>query len=184
MPRTDRLCSRPAGEPLALHPHPQPRLRRISAVLIALGLVGAALGVLGLIALGVLYGLPLLVLAAGFLIVLALPLVQVAVMHPQIAVYAEGLWLQPLLGRGAWVPWAAIVRLADHTLIRRGTTRRGQRAQEGQLVIVEGALPWPYQLVAGMAGLGWRTRAFGIAAHAQRDYPALLNAIQRHKGRG
>lgn len=129
MRRSVPPAPRPSGAPLAVHGHPQPRLRRLSALLIALGLAGAGIGVAGLALLGLIYRLPLLVLAAGFLAILALPLVQLAVMHPQITVYAEGLWLQPLLGRGTWVPWAAIVRLAEHTLIQRGTTKAGQRAR-------------------------------------------------------
>ncbi len=94
--------------------------------------------------------------------------------------YEDGLWLKPALWRGSWVPWSAIVRVEKHTLIRHVVDKRGELEREGRLIVAEG-LPWPYQIVSGMAGLGWRARAFGIATNAHTDYNALYNTIQRHK---
>ncbi len=172
------------GALLSEHPHPRPRLRRLVGWLLALGLGGVVFGALGLLALGVGYGMPLLVLATPFLVVLGVPLVQLAVMHPHIRVYERGLWLKPLLWPPSWVAWEAIRSVETHTLIRRGTSKKGQREHFGQLVVVEGALPWPYRTVAGMGGLGWKKHAFGISTYGHTDYKTLLNAIQRHKPHG
>lgn len=171
------------GARLSQHPHPSPLLRRVTAITVALGLAGLAFGVVGLIVVGVWQGLPLLPLMAPFLAVMALPLLQLAVMHPTITVYERGLWLQPVLGPGAWVRWDAVIDVADHTLIHRALNKRGERERDGRLIVVERGLPGVYRVVGGMAGLGWRTRAFGIATHAHVDYKTLLNAIQRHKRR-
>ena len=76
---------------------------------------------IGLLALGIGYGLPLLPLMAFFLATLAAPLLLLTVLHPQVTVYPDGLWLKPLVWRGTWVPWAAIASIEDHTLIRAGS---------------------------------------------------------------
>lgn len=168
------------GARIAEHPHPQPTLRRITAGLIALGLAGDALGVIGLLLLAVIYTLPLLGLMALILAGLSVPLIQLAIMHPRVTVYERGLWLEPLLWRGVWVPWAAIRRLEDHTLIRRGKEKDRQTEHFGQLIVVEGALPRVFAVVGGMAGSGWGTRAFGISTHSHVEYAALLKTIRRH----
>lgn len=169
--------------PLSDHPHPVSALRALTALALALGLAGMVLGVVGLVVFGIVHGLPLLPVMALFLAALSLPLIQLAVMHPRVTVYEDGLWLRPLLWRASWVAWDAIADVTDHTLIRRIVNKRGMLERDGRLIVVRAGLPWPYQVVGGMAGLGWRTRAFGIATHAHADYKTLLNTIQRHKGR-
>lgn len=169
------------GALISDHAHPNALIRRLTAIAAAAGLIGAAGAVVGLLALAVIHGLPLLALMAVFLVAMCAPLPLLIVLHPRVTVYEHGLWLRPALGRGVWVPWSAVRGLADHTLIRRGTTRRGQRELTGQLVIVDG-LPRVFLVVGMMAGLG-RRRAFGIASHSHRDYPALLNAIKKHEPR-
>lgn len=171
------------GERLSDHPHPRPFLRRLTALLLALGIAGAVAGVVGLVALGVGYGLPLLPLGAIFLAALIVPLVQLTALHPRVTVYEGGLWVKPLLWRGCWVAWDAIDRLETHTLIRRGTTKAGQREFKGELVVVRRGLSWPFASVGFMAGLGWRTRAFGIAAHSHVDYARLRRAIKQGRYR-
>ncbi|MGQ9851351.1 MAG: hypothetical protein ACUVSU_14995 [Aggregatilineaceae bacterium] len=161
------------------HPHPRPLLRRLTAALLGLGIAAALPGIVGLLALGIGYGLPLLVLSVPFLVALLVPLLQLAVMHPRVTVYEHGLWLRPMLGPGIWLPWDSIVRLVDHTLIRRGQPRPRDREHFGQLVIVEGGLPPVFLAVGWMAGLGWRTRAFGISTHSHADYEALRRALVR-----
>ena len=171
------------GALLSEHTHPRPRVRRLTAWLLALGLGGTVFGTVGLLALGIIFRMPLLLLATPFFVVLSVPLVQLAVMHPRIRVYERGLWLDPLLGPPSWVDWGAIVSVEKHTLIRRGVQKTGQREHFGQLIVVRDELPWPYRVVAGMAGLGWDKHAFGISTYGHTDYKALLNAIQSHKGR-
>ncbi len=175
LPPTER------GELLSEHVYPRPRLRRVTAWLLAVGLGGLVFGALGLLVFGVAYRMPLLLLALPFLLVLGGPLVQLAVMHPRIRVYERGLLLEPLLWPPSWVDWETIASLEDHTLIRRGVQKKGQREHFGQLVVVQSSLPWPYRVVAGMAGLGWDKHAFGISTYGHTDYKTLLNAIQRHK---
>lgn len=173
----------PHGTLLSEHPHPRPLQRRITALLLAVGLAGSVFGIMGLIVIGFAFGLYLLPLMAVFLLILTLPLIQLAVMHPQIVVYEHGLSVTPLLWRTSWITWDAITRVENHTLIRRIETKSGQLERDGRLIIVASGLPWPYQIIGGMAGHGWRTRAFGIATHAHRDYPAILNTIQHYKVR-
>ncbi|MEL7674931.1 MAG: hypothetical protein AAGU78_14420 [Chloroflexota bacterium] len=167
------------GARLSDHPHPQPGLRRVTGWLVAAGLLGIAAGVAGLLALAIGYRLPLLPLAAVFLGALAAPLLLLSMLHPQVTVYERGLWLKPLIWRASWVPWGALAGLHDHTLIQRGKRTRWDRARDGHLITVAGALPPVYAVVGLMAGLGAR-RAFGVATHSHRDYPALLSAIRRH----
>lgn len=167
------------GALLSDHPHPRPALRRITAVLVALGIAGALLGMMGLLVLGFGYGLPLLVLSVPFLAALIVPLLQLAVLHPRVTVYERGVWLQPLLGHGVWIAWEDITRIAEHTLIRRGQARGRDREHFGQLIVVERGLPPVFMVVGLMAGLGWRTRAFGISTHSHVEYEALRQAIVR-----
>lgn len=178
-----RTHNQPEGALIAEHPHPRPALRRITGWLLRLGLAGCAAGIAGLLLLAIIHALPLLGLMALFLAALALPLLQLAVLHPAITVYEDGLWLEPLVGPGVWVPWAAIERIEEHTLIRRGVEKDRQREHFGRLVVA-GGLPRLFAVVGGMAGLGWRVRAFGISTHSHVDYTDLLKTIQRHKGRG
>lgn len=170
------------GARLSDHPHPRPALRRVTGWLIAGGLAGIAVGIAGLLVLGIGYRLPLLVLAAVFLAGLAPPLLLLSALHPRITVYERGLWLQPLLWRGSWVPWDALAGIHDHTLIQRTRRTRWEREREGRLISVAHGLPPIYAVVGRMAGLG-RRRAFGIASHSHCDYPALLAAIRRHMPR-
>lgn len=181
MPDTDLIPAR--GALISTHPHPRPALRHVTAVLIRLGITGDIVGVAGLLALGIGYALPLLPLMALVLAGLLVPLIQVAVMHPAIAVYERGLWLQPMVGRGVWLPWDAVARVEDHTLIHRGTSRDRDREHFGHLIVTDRGLPWPFAAVGLMAGFGWRTRAFGISTHSHTEYAALRSAIQRHKRR-
>lgn len=164
------------------HAHPRPALRRITGWAVGAGLIGIALGVGGLLALGIGYRLPLMPLAAIFLALLAVPLLLLSVLHPHVTVYERGLWIKPLLWRGSWVPWEAITGLHEHTLIQREKRTRWDRAREGRIITVDQALPPVYAVVGVMAGLGW-ARGFGIASHSHQDYAGLLSAVRRHMPR-
>jgi hypothetical protein len=163
------------GALISDHPYPRPALRQVTGWLVALGLIGDAFAVIGLL-------IPLLPLMAIIMAVLDAPLLLLTVLHPHITVYENGLWLKPLLWHGSWLPWEALSRMEDHTLIQRGQQTRRQTPREGRLIVVDRGLPRLYEIVGIMAGLG-RVRAFGIASPAHQDYPALFNAIQRHKPR-
>jgi hypothetical protein len=170
----------PRGALISDHPHPRPFLRRITALLAALGLAGDLLGVAGLLALGIGYRLPLLPVAAFFLATLLLPLLLLTVLHPRVTVYERGLWIKPLLWPGCWLAWDGIAWMADHTLIRRGKTKEREKEHFGQLIVVDQGLPPVFLVVGIMAGLGW-VRTFGISTHSHVDYSALRSAIQKHK---
>jgi hypothetical protein len=170
------------GALISDHPHPRSFLRRITALLAALGLAGDILGVAGLLALGIGYRLPLLPVMAFFLATLLVPLLLLTVLHPRVTVYERGLWIKPLLWPGCWIAWEDIARMADHTLIRRGKTKEREKEHFGQLIVVDQGLPPVFLVVGIMAGLGW-VRAFGISTHSHVDYNALRGVIQKHKPR-
>lgn len=164
------------GALISDHPHPRPALRQVTAGLAALGLIGNGIGVIGLTALGAIYNLPLLPLAAVFLLMLCPPLVLLTTLHPHVTVYENGLWVRPLLWRGCWITWNTILSVEDHTLIQRGTTKAHQMEHFGQIIVVQTGLSWPFLAVGIMAGLG-RVRAFGISTHGHSDYETLRSAI-------
>lgn len=170
------------GAMLSEHPHPRPALRRVTGWLVGAGLAGIGFGVAGLLALAIGYRLLLLPLAAVFLATLAAPLLLLSVLHPHVTVYERGLWLKPLLWPASWVPWDALTGLHDHTLIQRSSRTRWERAREGHLITVAGALPPVYLVVGWMAGLG-NKRAFGIASHSHTGYSALRSAIRQRAPR-
>ena len=167
------------GVRIAEHPAPYPARRRIAGWLAATGLILIAAGSLALLTGGIVWLLPLVALMGLILGGLSLPLLLATVLHPAITVYERGLWLQPLIWRGTWVPWDAITAIEPHTLIRRGEAARFAPAYEGDLIVVDGALPRVYAVVGVMAGLG-RQRAFGIASHGQVEYPRLAATIRDH----
>ncbi|NDJ77231.1 MAG: hypothetical protein GYB65_13335 [Chloroflexi bacterium] len=170
------------GDLVSEHPYPRPLARRLTAVMVLLGLVGVGLGIIGLLVAGIGLGLPLLPLMAIFLAVLALPLLLLTVLHPHITVYEHGLLLQPLLWPGCWLPWDAIARIEEHTLIRRGKEKDHHQDHTGELIVVEQELPRVYVAVGIMAGLGL-SRAFGISTYGHTDYAKLRSAIHKHKPR-
>jgi len=176
---SSELEETPRGALISHHPHPRPTLRRITAELVAVGLIGDAFGVLSLLVLGIALRLPLMPLAAFFLAMLAVPLLQLTVLHPHITVYEYGLWIKPLLWPGRWIGWEAVSRIENHTLIQHGKRTRWEQEHDGRLIVVNQGLPRLFEIVGIMAGLG-RVRAFGISTHSHTNYPALLNSIQQH----
>jgi hypothetical protein len=176
---TDTTQHDERGALISDHPHPRPALRGLTAILVTAGLIGDVAGVIGLVVMSVILDLPLLPLAAFFLAMLCPPLILLAVLHPHVTAYERGLWIRPMIGRGNWVPWDAVTRIAAHTLIQRGVTKEGEREHFGQLIVADSGLTWPFLVVGIMAGLG-RVRAFGISTHGQRDYAALHRTIKRY----
>ena len=171
------------GALLSDHPHPHPWQRTLTAWLVAAGLAGEVFGAIGLLVLAIGYDLPLMAIMIPFLLTLVPPLVMLSTLHPRVTVYEGGLWVQPLVWRGCWVPWDAVARVEDHTLIRRGKMKDRQREHFGQLIVVERGLTWPFAAVGLMSGLGWQTRAFGISTIAHVDYDGLKRAILREMAR-
>ncbi len=167
------------GALLSDHPHPHPWQRALIGGLVAAGLAGEVFGVIGLLVLAIGFKLPLMAIMIPFLLTLIPPLLMLSTLHPRVTLYEAGLWVQPLVWRGCWIPWEAVTRIEDHTLIRRGKTKDRQREHFGQLIVVEHGLTWPFAAVGLMAGLGWRIRAFGISTVAHVDYERLKSEILR-----
>jgi hypothetical protein len=166
------------GELISDHHSPRPWQRGLTAILVVLGLAGILIAVIGLLALSLIYGLLLLPLMAIFLLALVPPLLLPTVLHPRVTVFERGLWIMPVLWSGCWVDWEHITRVTDHTLIRRGTTKRGQIEHFGRLIVVDRGLSLPFLVVGIMAGLG-RVRAFGISTLGQTEYERLRDTIER-----
>lgn len=153
---------------------------------LALTLILAAAAIALQIVLAFVVG-PLFLGTALFSAILTLPLLLQSVLHPEIYLSADGLYLRPMLWRVQFVPRAALLRTARHPLMQsrdvadpQGRLLHGKnyRPREGLVVVVDeqaGLLPF-YRLLAGMVGArgGY---AFAIQNRAQRDYGSLAHTI-------
>ncbi len=168
------------------HPPRFPRLYRLKRGLTAAGLLLIALAAAGellLVALNVLPGGAAFLLLA-FTLILAIPLLTGTVLTPPLTVSPAGLALQPMFGGPLAVPWEAIRALRPYTLLpveepvaRLLIGRANMPRRDGRWVLVDAALPLPFQLVARLAGLDARS-ALAISDASHRDYDALLAALE------
>ncbi len=163
-------------------------MRRALARLTALSLVLCSLAVLAQLLLAVLSGAlgVLFAISAAFTATLLIPLVLQSVLHPEIRLSADGIWLRPMIWREQFVPRRALLRCAPHPLIASSEANaalerllfgRGHRRREGCAIIVaRDALPPPYRLLARLAGAP-EAAAFAISSTTHRDYDRLGQAI-------
>lgn len=163
-------------------------MRRALARLTALGLVLCAFAVAAQLVLALLSGaLALLfLLSAALTATLLIPLVLQSVLHPEIRLTADGIWLRPLLWRPRFVPRAALLECVRHPLIPDSETNaamqrwlfgKQHRRREGCAIIVaRHALPPPYRLLARLANTP-QAAAFAISSTTHRDYDRLREAI-------
>jgi len=166
----------------------RPRLRWLTARLLALSLGVAALAILAQIALAFTVG-PLFFGTALFTAILMIPLVQATVLHPEITTSAEGLTLRPMLWQPRFIPWSALTGTTAHPLIFNdpGTGRllhgKNYVPREGLVVFVDerAGLQAVYRLVGSLAARGNRP-AFAISNTTHTDYNLLCGAIQAHVG--
>ncbi len=163
-------------------------MRRALARLTALGLILCCAASLAQLILASLSGAlgALFLLSALFTATLLIPLVLQSVLHPEIRLSAEGLWLRPMLGREHFVPRHALLRCVRHPLIpeseanaalERWLFGRQHRRREGYAIIVaRQALPPQYRLLARLAGAP-EAAAFAISSTTHRSYDQLCAAI-------
>jgi hypothetical protein len=166
------------------HRYPRPLVRRIASCLVA---VGSALAVVS-IAVEIFLALfvsPLLCGIAFFTAILAIPLLQRSVLHPEISVVDGGLSVQPMIWRAQFVPWDSVAEIVTHPLVYNDEAMgrllhgKGYRPRQGIVVIVkpEAGL-WPvYRLVGALAGAGNRP-GFALSSTTHTDYETLVQTIQ------
>ncbi len=174
---------------LSEHFPPRPRLYRLRRAMIGAGLalIGLALLGQGLLLLGG-APLPLLPLIMLFTAILSLPLWIGTCLNPPVSATAEGLIVRPMFGRPVHVPWAAIVALRPHLLLPADEGlekllygRRTTGPRKGVWVIVRGALPVRFRLVAWIAGLD-NVALFGLSAETHTGYEALIETLTQKTG--
>lgn len=166
------------------HNHPRPYLRRAATRLIAVGLIGALIGIIAQMILGMILA-PLFFGTAFFTAVLMIPLLMQSVLYPEITVLEEGLRLKPMLWEAATLPWSAIREIVPHPLIYNdevvGQHLHGKkyRPREGVIVIIR-RVPGlsPLYLLVGMIAEQWGMHAFAISSTTHTEYQKLVQEIQ------
>lgn len=163
-------------------------MRRALTRLTALGLVLCSAAILAQLILALLSGAFgfLFLLSALFTATLLIPLILQTVLHPEITVSRDGLWLRPMLWRERFVPRHALLRCVRHPLIpeseanaalERWLFGKKHRRREGYAIIVaRDALPLPYRLLARLANSP-DAAAFAISSTTHRNYDRLCAAI-------
>jgi len=155
-------------------------------LLLALLIVGVA----GLIAIGLRFDGPLLLIAAPLLASLGLPLILFLRATPPLLVDDTGLTATPLIGRRQHIAWEQIdsarpyplLPTENHEVVRKVVFegRKRYRQARGTMLIVRG-LPWTYRVTGFFAGVGLRpVIAFTTRTHT--DYDALLRRVEARVG--
>lgn len=166
---------------ISSHPHPKPRYRHLVGWLAGAGLMGVVVGTVGLLVVGIGYGLPLMVLMVPFLWGTGAPLLLLTSLHPVITVEEDGLCLKPLFFPASFVSWETIIEMTDHRLLKPlDNTRRGRQRKpvKGQMLLVE-RLPFHYRVVGAFAGYGFRP-VFAISDRTHTDYEKLRREIKKN----
>jgi hypothetical protein len=163
-------------------------MRRALTRLTALSLILCTLAIFAQLILAALSGAlgVLFAISAAFTATLLIPLVLQSVLHPEIRLSADGIWLRPMLWREQFVPRRALLRCAPHPLISSSEANaalerllfgRKHRRREGYAIIVaRDALPPPYRLLARLADAP-DAAAFAISNTTHRNYDQLCQAI-------
>lgn len=160
--------------------HPKPQ--RLVEILLVLGLLGTLFAIIGLLILGIGYGLWLMVLMIPFLIGLTAPLFLLTSLHPAIRIEETGVYLKPLVFPTSFVLWEDVVEMVEHTLVRPPLpSKLGKRkTQTGEMFIVQGGkLPFHYRVVGFMAGYGF-TPVFAISDRTHLDYYILRQQMKKY----
>ncbi len=167
------------------HRYPRPLVRRVASRLVAAGLALAAIAIVVQLALALVFS-PLLCGTAFFTAMLAIPLLQRTVLHPEIGVTGDGLYVQPMIWRAQFVPWGALAEIVAHPLVYNddamGRLLHGKRYRPRQGVVVvvkpEAGL-WPvYRLIGSLAGAGNR-HAFALSSTTHTSYESLVETIRK-----
>jgi hypothetical protein len=165
------------------HRYPRPLVRRLVsrllAVTIALAVVSIAEVILAL------FVSPLLCGIAFFTAILVIPLLQRSVLHPEITVTDDGLYVQPMIWRAQLVPWDCVAEIVAHPLVYNdeamGRVLHGKRYVPRQAVVVivkSDAGVWLiYRLIGALAGAGNRP-GFALSSTTHTSYDALIQTIR------
>jgi hypothetical protein len=164
------------------HPHPAAqRWQQRAAFALTVVLLLAALACAGL---ALAFGLPLMILAAVFLVGLGMAALLPTVSAPAVTIADEALTVQPLLWRETRARWAD-VRLREYTMLppagaevgRKALVGRGRyRPAEGVLLIVPG-LPAVFRVHGFFAGVGFMP-AIALTNRTHAQYDRLLREVK------
>lgn len=166
---------------ISSHPHLNPTRQRLLGVLLRVAFVAIAFAVVGLLVLGIGYGMFLMIVMIPFLLALSSSLLLLACLHPSIEVHERGLTIKPLVFKKQQVAWEAIEEMVDHSLMKPIPPKRQNKAKtpQGQMLLLgRGALPLPYRIVGLLAGHGYRP-VIAIASWTHTDYDTLRRTIQK-----
>ncbi len=171
---------------VSVHHYPHPRIRRLVTVLLLVVLIVMVVAIVVELVLGLVAG-PLMFGIALFTAILLIPLLMRTVLHPEIELTADGLYLHPMIWNAQFVSWNALATKTDHPLLYNndatGRLLHGKRyrPREGMVIVVDnsaGLLPI-YRLVGSLAGAGNRP-AFAISSTTHTDYEVLRDTIMQH----
>jgi hypothetical protein len=152
------------------------------ALVLTLVMWGCA-ALLGLIGAG---GYPLMSLAAVFLALLALPVLQNTARSPDIVLREDGLLLRPAVWRERLVPWADIAAVKDDPSLppegaevyrRRAVGKAKYRPAAGRLLVLK-RMPPQYRLAGFFAGEGLHA-VISVNTRSHPDYDRLMAAIEK-----
>lgn len=170
------------------HPHPQATTQRLIGIILTLGIAGLVVGGVGLLLMGILLGLPLMILAIPFFIALGIPLLLQTSLHPTIIVEENGIRLYPLVWRATFLRWEDIDYIRNHSLLKppppTRLARKGVLLHEGMMIVTpRQALPWHYHWIGLMVGDGFQHPMFAISNRTHVDYEILRETIKKHARR-
>ncbi|MCB9438252.1 MAG: hypothetical protein H6673_14850 [Anaerolineales bacterium] len=166
---------------ISSHPHLNPTRQRLLGVLLRVAFVAIAAAILGMLVLGIGYGLFLMIVMIPFLLALSSSLLLLACLHPSIEVHEGGLTIKPLVFKKQQVAWEAIEEMVNHSLMKPVPPKHQNKAKtpKGQMLLIErGALPWPYRIVGLLAGHGYRP-VIAIGSWTHRDYDTLRRTLEK-----
>ncbi len=180
-------CEQIGDRVVSQHRSPHPRVRRIVSGLLALGLVTLVAATAAQVVLAWVTAGWLFCGTAFFTAILAIPLLMLTVLHPEIGVSQDGLHVQPMIWRAQFVPWNALTGIIAHPLVTNDETMgrilhgKRYRRREGIVVVAgrESGLGPVYRLVGSLAGAG-DMPAFALSSTTHTDYEGLGATIREH----
>lgn len=167
------------------HPHPKPRLDRLTqygamALLLVMALTVPLQILLALL------GAPafLFLLTAIFTALLAPFILMLTTATPAVTVAPEGITVQPVVWRQRFVPWSDVTAIKDYPLLPQPdaelsrkvmTGRKRYQPAEGLMLLIP-ALPVQYRITGFLAGEGF-TPVIAVTNRAHSRYDVLVKKI-------
>ena len=165
------------------HPRLNPTKQRLIAIFVRIILGINSLLISGLLIIAVIYGLPLLMLTAIFLVALTTPVFLLTSLHPALEIREEGLYVTPLVWRSRLLEWVEISHLTVHPMLKPAPPSQipliNKTPQEGLLIVcTKTASGWHYRIIGVITGQGL-TPAFAFSNHTHADYKQLRHELKR-----